>query len=142
MNKQFLVEGLKWYALTILFAALVLIVTLWILQESPQKAYERGYEDARSVLLDTLYNRWFNDSLGWGSIDSTEKGWYGWDISEALVRSWYDRAADTSHSVYEKAAYAWAMSYLLRERKFVIYFDSTDTIPVMEMEGVEVRCEQ
>lgn len=40
--------------------------------ESLHKSYERGYEDARSVLLDTLYNRWFNDSLGWGSIDSTD----------------------------------------------------------------------
>ena len=117
---------------------LIAVIVIWKFQESPQQAYERGYEDARSVLLDTLYNRWFNDSLGWGSLDST-KDWYGWEVSEKLARTWLDRAADTSHRVYEKAALAWAMSVLLRDRKFVIYFDSTDTMPVMEMEGVEVK---
>lgn len=117
-----------------------------------EQAYERGYKDASwfvvydietnpTVVTDNYGRTWYRvDSTDtMSAVDSNEGGWYGWEISEALAQGWYDRAADTSHGIYEKAAIAWAMSVLLRERKFVIYFDSTDTTPVMEMEGVEVR---
>lgn len=99
------------------------------------QAYERGYEDAHwfvkydievnpTVVVDNLGRTWYR-------ADSTE-GWYGWDVSEALARDWYDRAADSTHRMYEKAFQAWATSLLLRGRTFVIYFDSTDTLPAVE----------
>ena len=60
-----------------LIAIIVALLAVLIIRESPGQAYERGYEDARSVSLDTLYNRWFNDSLGWGYetevIDDTDE---------------------------------------------------------------------
>jgi len=81
---------------------------------------------------------WLDTSRGWGSIDSNENGWYGWEISEKLARSWYD-GVDSTHRTHEDAALDWAMSYLLRERKFVIYFDSTDTLEdILDWYGREV----
>lgn len=74
------------------------------------------------------YEEWLN----------TSRGWYGWDVSEALMEGWYD-GVDSTYSVHEAAMLNWALSVLTKERTFIIYFDSTDTMPVMEMEGVEVR---
>ena len=131
-------------------AAYVMTIYL-VFQESPEDAYERGYEDARLVLLDTLFNQWLNDSLdcslslnvrGIIHLYSTESGfwvdWYSWDISEELARSWYD-GVDTTYSMYEDAIKAWAMSYLTKERTFIIYFDSTDTMPAIDRDTITTK---
>ena len=61
----------------------------------------------------------------WKDWFDTSRGWYSWEISEALTQGWYD-GVDSTYSMHEEAAYNWAMSVLLRERKYVIYFDSTE----------------
>jgi len=59
------------YIVAILALALIALIALWQFQESPRDAYERGYIDGRAAFSDTLWNRWLNDSLGWG-FDSTD----------------------------------------------------------------------
>lgn len=69
------------------------------------------------------------DSLGWESWSDTTLDWYSWGVSTALARDWYD---GSDNNIYQDAAVAWVISVLLKESKFTIYFDSTDTLPAVE----------
>lgn len=74
----------------------------WLRDESPKQAYERGYEDARSVLLDTLYYRWLNDSIDWHlSINATSNiSWYSTESD-----FWYDVVDSTDTMPAEELIY-------------------------------------
>ena len=176
MSKRFISDT---YTILILALALITVIALWQLQESPQQAYERGKIDGQlldtmkpyvtmgiaspSEIVrqivdgDTLYFWKQQVDTGyvlkplyrvrklWVPEDSMESceyeewldtsmGWHGWEISEKLVQGWYD-GVDTTYNMYEEAVYNWAMSYLLRERKYVIYFDSTEGCYMIQEEN-------
>lgn len=119
-------------------------------QSELDDAYERGKTDGQLLvfekwgrysdetveqLVDCIHLRaiYVFDSLGfhYDTMLLDTVGWYRWEISDDFARAWYD-GVDSTHRMYEDALQAWAMSHLLKERKFIIYFDSTDTMPAVE----------
>ena len=122
--------------LPIVVIALVVVVALWLIQESPQDAYERGFEEGRG-------QRDYGFALGYiqGGFDDIA----GFDIrlgaDGSLVLAWekdmvwkFNRESyygelklfiDDLTAIYHLRAEADSMATLL---------DSTDTMPAVEAE--------
>jgi len=116
-------------ALIVVSLALIAVVALWQFQESPQEAYERGFEDGRG-------QKDYGFALGY------VQG--GYNIVFAMDKAYYEAGLWSSNHYrlawqYDMVALFGMKPYWSRLQPIVdsltalpLFPDSTDTLPVVE----------